>query len=422
MGIPRVRSGPFGNVYRLGGDGWQKAIRVFLFPSEDRGLRYRAISEHLQRARPRCLVGFEYQDDGIRVGGIWYPVLVMDWVEGITLDAWLDERIRALDRRSVRMQADAWVELVADLKAHRVAHGDLQHSNILVRLDDSTCLVDYDGLCVPSLVGRPSVDDGSRAYQHPGRVGRPLSLDLDDFSAWIIATSLRALAADPGLWETYVLRRGRNHILFCEEDLRQLGEARLWDALDRSPDAEVRRWSRLVRSAVGHGLDRVPGFPPSASGNRPVGPDPTVPAAPPVGLAERGRARVFVSHSTFDREVIEGEIIPLLNANGIDTWYSKDDIQTAARWERAILQGLKSCDWFMVVMSRRAAESEWVCDEVSWAMENRPGKIIPILLEDCDVRDFHIRLARIQYVDYRGDRRAARRRLLTVWEREPGAS
>lgn len=109
--------------------------------------------------------------------------------------------------------------------------------------------------------------------------------------------------------------------------------------------------------------------------------------------------RVFVSHSTKDREIVERDILPVLQRVGIDYWYSTDDIKTAARWEQSILKGLESCEWFMVLMSSHAESSEWVKDEVLWAIDNRPDKVVPVLVHDkCNVRNISLRLARIQYV------------------------
>jgi serine/threonine protein kinase len=152
---------------------------------------------------------------------------------------------------------------------------------------------------------------------------------------------------------------------------------------------------------------------------RPAGTGPRPPGTPGSPFVQ---TKVFVSHSTSDRDFIEREIIPVLTAHGINTWYSKDDIQPAAPWERAIQQGLIACESFMIVMSQNSAQSDNVRDEVSWAIDNRPGKIIPVLLQDCNARDFHIRMARIQHVDYRTDWPAARQRLLAVWGRELIAS
>src|SRR5580704_3397167 len=124
--------------------------------------------------------------------------------------------------------------------------------------------------------------------------------------------------------------------------------------------------------------------------------------------------KVFVSHSTKDRVLVEREIISLLNAHGIETWYSKDNIRTADHFERTIRKGLESCDWFLVVMSPNAVDSEWVKDEVHWAVEERPGKLVPVLIGDCKPRDLHIRMGRIQYVDFLHDPDAGRR-LLATW-------
>lgn len=111
-------------------------------------------------------------------------------------------------------------------------------------------------------------------------------------------------------------------------------------------------------------------------------------------------AKVFVSHSTKDREFAEREIIPALSSRGLETWYSKDDIKTADQWDRSILQGLKSCEWFLVIMSPNAEQSEWVKDEVLWAIQHRPGRIVPVLSSRCEPREINLRLARIQYVNY----------------------
>ena len=61
------------------------AVKCFTKPVADRHERYHAISEHLQRTDLPFAVAFTYQKEGIRVRGPWYPVVKMDWVEGLTL-------------------------------------------------------------------------------------------------------------------------------------------------------------------------------------------------------------------------------------------------------------------------------------------------------------------------------------------------
>jgi type VI secretion system protein VasG len=140
----------------------------------------------------------------------------------------------------------------------------------------------------------------------------------------------------------------------------------------------------------------------------------------PSGPAQSSRptrgTKVFISHSTRDREFVEREIIGLLHEHGIESWYSRDDIRPTDTWERTILRGLKSCDWFLLVMSGQSAQSEWVKDEVNWAIVERPDRIIPVLIEDCESSDFHIRMSRIQHVDLREPTPQARRLLLALLE------
>lgn len=124
--------------------------------------------------------------------------------------------------------------------------------------------------------------------------------------------------------------------------------------------------------------------------------------------------RLFISHSTADRQFIEEELAGLLRALGFDIWYSKDSIETAEQWEQAIRRGLESSKWVVVLLSPRAARSRWVKAEISWAMEERTENLIPLLLEECNPLDFHLQLAQIQYIDFRDNLRWARERLINL--------
>lgn len=125
-------------------------------------------------------------------------------------------------------------------------------------------------------------------------------------------------------------------------------------------------------------------------------------------------SRCFISHATGDRVFVENELLGLLKALGVESWYAEENIETGDQWERSILAGLESSDWFIVVMSSRSASSEWVRDEVNWAITNMPGRIVPVLIGDCKATDFHIRLPRFQYADYRTDPNKGRLKLLTI--------
>ena len=152
--------------------------------------------------------------------------------------------------------ADSWVRLVEDIQAAEIAHGDLQHDNVMV-VGNQLVLVDYDGMCVPSLAPADpkkrleQLEFGKPAYQHPARANEKLGLHLDHFSAWVILVALRAAAADPALYTRFVTQTGNENLLFTParhgvaRDLRACGRNCL-----RSKDADVREWVAVLRATL----------------------------------------------------------------------------------------------------------------------------------------------------------------------------
>lgn len=112
----------------------------------------------------------------------------------------------------------------------------------------------------------------------------------------------------------------------------------------------------------------------------------------------------FISHASKDRSFVEDELLRLVKAFGLETWYSPDDIMTGEEWEKAFNKGLKKCNWFILVMSPASVASKWVKKEVSWALENRIDRVIPVLYRKCKPKDFHPELPGIQYVDFRANK------------------
>ena len=124
---------------------------------------------------------------------------------------------------------------------------------------------------------------------------------------------------------------------------------------------------------------------------------------------------VFVSHSSLDHDQVRTQVVDLLASHGLDVWYSRDSIHAAEEWEKRIRHALASCEWFLVALSTASVQSEWVRAEVDWALENRRGKVVPVLIDDCDPQDCHLRLRQIQHIDLRGDNPRGRSALLGVW-------
>lgn len=234
---PRPWAGAFAVVYKGVDPDTQApfAARIFTTESPERRERYDLISAYLQGRKLKCLVDFEYRDRSIRSAGDgkWYPLIIMEWVQGETLFQWLRARSLEGNREAIAAIADRWLEAVQELSDNSVAHGDLQHANVMVAGAPGSAwrvkLVDYDGMCVPPLVGRRNLEVGVEPYQHPLRgAGTLLSLDLDNFSALLIYVALRALALQPGLWMKYVEQAGYDKLLFRREDFQAPGQSPLY--------------------------------------------------------------------------------------------------------------------------------------------------------------------------------------------------
>lgn len=262
LGQPKARSGNFATVYRgYRPDGREFAIRVFNRRQDERLEHYRTISEYLENRVVSSIVHFDYDERGIRsaTDGKLYPLLVMDWVPGITLFEWTRDRCREGYVEALQIAADVWLHLVRELIQHDVVHGDLQHGNVMVSPEGHFKLVDYDCMCVPSLIGRRNLETGLPPYQHPGRNADTLLFSgLDNFSALYIYVALRALAAAPYLWITYVDQPEYDRILFRAEDFESPASSPLYRELLQSPDEQVRDLAHYLFELARYDLHNVP--------------------------------------------------------------------------------------------------------------------------------------------------------------------
>ncbi|MFP4227607.1 MAG: hypothetical protein ACLFTE_02130 [Salinivenus sp.] len=230
LGLPQPITGAFAAVFPVTTDaGTPIATKCFLKEQPRQQARYEAIAAHLAESELEALVGFDYQPEGVHVNGTAYPLLKMEWAEGMALNrfvaAHLDE-----PRRLSRL-ADAWADLMMQLEDEALAHGDLQHGNVLVQAaDGELCLrlVDYDTMYVPALQGWTSAEVGHRNYQHPDRTDADFGPGLDRFSGLVIYTALRACAHQPGLWDRF--DTGEN-LLFRDADFYAPDESTLFETL-----------------------------------------------------------------------------------------------------------------------------------------------------------------------------------------------
>ncbi len=261
LGIPLPHSGNFADVYEVrcpAGARWA----VKCFTREVHGLRerYAEISKYLRKANLPFMVDFQYLEQGIRVRGQWYPVLKMQWVEGFVLNQFVRDN---LDKKPI-LQAvgQIWLRMARRLRGAKLAHGDLQHGNVMFVPSGSANalavkLIDYDGMCVPSLAGKNSGEVGHPAYQHPERLRTAAyNREMDRFSLLAIAAALRCLAVGGrSLWERY---DNGDNLLFRQADLQAPKESPLFQELRAISDPQAQLLvNELYRACQGR-LSAVP--------------------------------------------------------------------------------------------------------------------------------------------------------------------
>jgi len=259
-------------------------VRCFLREVTGQRRRYECFSQYLSGFWLPALVDFEYLPEGIRVGNVWYPIVKMEWVDGLTLHTFID---RHKDNRGMLLNlVRQWRGILAGLRGVRLAHGDLQHGNILVTADGFLRLVDYDGMFVPPLRGQQCPELGHSNYQHPQRQADNYDKSLDDFSALVIYLSLRGPAADTSLWQQF---HNEENLLFREDDYQNPAQSGVLQKLQRSPDEQVKylaeQLANSCRNSMAQANDLETILQKAPSARMPITvlmPDIQMPKSPPV--------------------------------------------------------------------------------------------------------------------------------------------
>jgi len=235
LGLPKPISGSFATVYQVEYQGQRYAVRCFLRHVPDIAQRYAAISAQLQKIALPYMVEFRFLPQGIRLRGQWFPILKMDWLEGSRLDDFIAQHLN--DSAALLELARQFLELATALRQANIAHGDLQHGNLLV-VNGKLRLLDYDGMFVPALAGRPSNELGQPNYQHPIRSAHDYGPALDNFSVWVITLSLLGLALEPSLRAEFT--SGGEALLLRQSDFANPAYSKTLTALQQTNNTTLR--------------------------------------------------------------------------------------------------------------------------------------------------------------------------------------
>ncbi|MBC8003019.1 MAG: hypothetical protein H7X97_10575 [Opitutaceae bacterium] len=156
----------------------------------------------------------------------------------------------------LKLAAD-WRVLMDTLRKYKLAHGDLQHGNIMITPEKQFRLVDYDGMYAPVFGRGKAPELGHINFQHPRRTGDFYDETLDNFSAMIVFTSFRALAAEPDLFQKFYTG---DNLIFLSADFKAPMQSPLLTRLKKSPDPIVNQLAEVIEKSCIGPVEAVPDF------------------------------------------------------------------------------------------------------------------------------------------------------------------
>ena len=231
-GEPYRSSGAFAVVFKMldKSTGKYYALKCFTEEQEGRADAYRQIADELDMVDSSYITSVKYMEKELFVDSQCeedeFPVLLMDWVEGETMEAYIAANYH--NQSAMSMLCYRFGKMAAWLRSQSFAHGDVKPDNIMIRPDGSLTLVDYDGMFVSSMKGSKSPTIGTKDFCHPLRTMDDFDETIDDFSLASIALSLKAISMNSKLLDAY---GALDRLLFSENDYRNPASSKVISVL-----------------------------------------------------------------------------------------------------------------------------------------------------------------------------------------------
>ena len=231
-GEPYRSSGAFAVVFKMldKRTGKYYALKCFTEEQEGRADAYRQIADELDMVDSSYITSVKYMEKELFVDSQCeedeFPVLLMDWVDGETMEAYIAANYH--NQSDMSMLCYRFGKMAAWLRSQSFAHGDVKPDNIIIRPDGSLSLVDYDGMFVPTMKGCKSPTIGTKDFSHPLRTVDDFDETIDDFSLASIALSLKAISMNSTLLDTF---GASDRLLFSEKDYRTPSNSKVISAL-----------------------------------------------------------------------------------------------------------------------------------------------------------------------------------------------
>lgn len=223
-GNPVMSSGNFAVVFKMKDIETDKlyAVKCFIREQEERQERYREIIKVLDEIKSPYFVSAHYYDNELFVDTTQddeteFPVLVMDWVDGLCLDEYMHSIKNDITKRE--SFAYKFQDFVCWLLPKHFAHGDLKPDNIIIDNNGYLKIIDYDGMYVPQMQGMKSREFGSANFRNPIKNELVFDKNIDVFPIVSILLSLNLIREN----SNYFLELGQSdRLMFTKYDYDDL--------------------------------------------------------------------------------------------------------------------------------------------------------------------------------------------------------
>lgn len=198
-GNPIMSSGNFAVVFKMTDGKKNYAIKCFLKEQEGRKEAYNQICDYMSSIHTKHFVSMSYYEkelfvDTTQTEDNEFPVLLMDWVDGLGLEEYVSLNLG--NREKLSDLYDNIEHMIEWLLPSHLAHGDLKPDNIIVSADGDIVLIDYDGMFVPSMQGQYAREQGTPKFQYQGRTKSDFNEYIDDYAAIFLALIIKIISID----------------------------------------------------------------------------------------------------------------------------------------------------------------------------------------------------------------------------------
>ena len=180
------------------------SVKFLLYWDESVIERLRAISQYFENKYNLYLNPFKFHKKGLSViqNGVLIecPVLISDWVDGITLREYLLRLSRKHATKKLQSLAYNIARMASWLNELPFAHGNISFDNIIIDTTDMLHLIDLNGAFFPLMEGEKAIETGKLGFSHPSRTQNDYGKFADDFSLLFILLTIEILVLEPELF------------------------------------------------------------------------------------------------------------------------------------------------------------------------------------------------------------------------------